>query len=163
VTGLGALTPHVEVEGIATLRASAARWRNALEPLEPIVDATPMLTHRSCRKTAVVLPRWRKLRDRKALDLLLAKLASDDRSEEPAIIVGGSYVGADDRTETPTESPPLVDRYEPAALRGPPAPRPMQMHGTWAAGYNLEGISDTATDGYTTASAWDLMTGGERT
>ena len=143
--------------------ARFARWE-AVEALQPIADATPMLSHKSCRSVAVVAPRWRKLRDRKALDLLLAQLATTDRSSGPAIDLHPETFGADELTDTPTESPPLVDRHEPAALRGPPAPRHLPMHDTWTAGYKrAEGPSDTAADGHTTASAWDLMKGGERT
>ena len=139
------------------------RWA-CVDALQEIADATPMLSHKSCRSVAVVAPRWRKLRDRKALDLLLAQLADTDRSSGPAIDLHPETFGADELTDTPTESPPLVDRHEPAALRGPPAPRHLPMHDTWTAGYKrAEGPSDTAVDGHTTASAWDLMKGGERT
>lgn len=142
--------------------ARFARWE-AVDALQPIADATPMLSHRSCRSVAVVAPRWRRFRDRKALDFLLSKLAIADPSSGPAIDLHPEAFGADEHTETLAESPPLVDRHEPAALRGPPAPRTMPMHASWAAGHVLEGPSDTAADGRTTASAWVPMKGGERT
>jgi hypothetical protein len=93
-----------------------------------------MLSHRSCRKVAVLAPRWRKLRDRNALNVLLARLADPGQDDAPAIVLGGSYVGADEPTETLTASPPLVDRYEPADRRGPPASHHPQMRGSVAAG-----------------------------
>ena len=167
VTGPG-IDPDAEEQTLQVVGqqlAQFARWE-AADALKPIADATPMLSHKSCRSAAVVVPRWRKLRDRKALDCLLSKLAVADRCDGPAIVVGSTFGEGADPTEPVTESPPLVDRHEPAALRGPPAPRPMQMHGTWATGYVREGLrakSDTAADGHTTASAWDLMRGGERT
>ena len=142
--------------------ARFARWE-AVEALQPIADATPMLSHKSCRSVAVVAPRWRKLRDRKALDLLLSRVAAADSSGWPAIDLDPVAFGADERTETHTESPPLVDRHEPAALRGPPAPRTMPMGTPWAAGHVREGLSDTAADGHTSSSAWVPMKGGERT
>ncbi len=172
------VTPHTEAEGMATLRAVDPRMAGQLsravaplqslrmrvqDALQPIADATPMLSHRSCRKVAVLAPRWRKLRDRKALDHLLSKLAIGDPSSGPAIDLHPEAFGADEHTETPAESPPLVDRHEPAALRGPPAPRTMPMGTPWAAGHVREGLSDTAADGHTSSSAWVPMKGGERT
>jgi hypothetical protein len=142
------------------------RWA-CVDALEPIVDAMPMLSHKSCRSAAVIAPRWRKLRDRKALDFLLSKLADTDHSGSPAIDLHPVAFGVDESTEPLTESPPLVDRYEPADLRGPPAPRLMPMHGPWTVGYSWESEvtapSDTAAVRHTTASAWVLSKGGERT
>jgi hypothetical protein len=139
-----------------------ARWE-ATDELKQIADATPRLSHKSCRKTAVVLPRWRRMRDRNALEPLLAKLAGTVTSDGPVIDLHADRFDADEHDTEATESPPTADRHEPAELRGPPAPRPMPMHGTWAAGYVREGLSDTAAVRHTTASAWDLTTGGERT
>lgn len=138
------------------------RWA-CVDALQEIADATPMLSHKSCRSVAVIAPRWRKLRDRKALDLLLSRVAAAESSGWPAIDLDPVAFGADEHTETPDESPPLVDRHEPAALRGPPAPRTMPMGTPWAAGHVREGLSDTAADGHTSSSAWVPMKGGERT
>lgn len=138
------------------------RWA-CVDALQEIADATPMLSHKSCRSVAVIAPRWRKLRDRKALDLLLSRVAAADSSGWPAIDLHPEAFGADEHTETPAESPPLLDRHEPAALRGPPAPRTMPMGTPWAAGHVREGLSDTAADGHTSSSAWVPMKGGERT
>lgn len=142
--------------------ARFARWE-AVDALKPIADATPMLSHKSCRSVAVIAPRWRKLRDRTALDLLLSRVAAADPSTGPAIDLHPEAFGADEHTDTLTESPPLSDRHEPAALRGPPATQPMPMGASWAAGTVREGQSDTAAARHTTSSAWDLLTGGERT
>ena len=145
---------------VAPLQSLRMRVQDALQP---IADATPMLSHRSCRKVAVLAPRWRKLRDRNALNVLLARLADPGQDDGPAIVLGGSYVGADEPTETLTASPPLVDRYEPADRRGPPASHHPQMRGSVAAGNVKKDTSDPAAVRHTTASASDLTMGGEPT
>ena len=143
-----------------------ARWE-ATDELKQIADATPRLSHKSCRKTAVVLPRWRRMRDRNALEPLLAKLAGTVTSDGPVIDLHPDRFGADEHDTEATESPPIADRHEPAELRGPPAPRHMQMHGPWTADYSCRSEvmskSDTAAVRHTTASAWVLSKGGERT
>jgi len=186
------VTPHTVDESLPVLRAWSARDAAALEKrftveiggahsqmkrflrqevqeqLQDISDATPSLAHKSCRKLAVVAPRYRQHRDRMAFAKLRTARTADhkkkadklDRLRAEAVAPDES---AERRPQSQSESPPLVNRYEPADLRGPPAPRHMPMHGTWAAGLVLEGLSDTAADGHTTASAWDLMKGGERT
>ena len=143
------VTPHTEAEGMATLRAVDPRLAGQLsravaplqslrmrvqDALQPIADATPMLSHRSCRKVAVLAPRWRKLRDRTALNVLLARLADPEQDDAPAIVLGAVVCGDMRADQTLTASPPLVDRHEPADRRGPPASHHPQMRGSVAAG-----------------------------
>jgi hypothetical protein len=87
----------------------------------------------------VVLPRWRKMRDRAALELLLAAVDGSG----PTIVLGGTCTRTDQRTTDATESPPLTDRCEPATLRGPPAHHHTQMRGSVAAG--ISSCKDRAT------------------
>ena len=153
------------------LTDSVERFTASLQPLtdsveritaslQPLVEAAPRLTHKSCRRTAVVLPRWRRMRDRAALELLLAAVDGSG----PTIVLGGTCTRTDKRTTDATESPPLADRCEPAWLRGPPAHHHTQMRGSVAAGISsLTGQSDSAAVRHTTASAWVLSLGGERT
>lgn len=146
--------PHTVGESFDTLRAFGQRMADEVErftaqfqPLTdsverftasvaalPMLEAAPRLTHKSCRRTAVVLPRWRRMRDRAALEVLLANVAADDDDNGPTIVVGGTCTRTDRRTTDATESPPLTDRCEPAALRGPPAHHHTQMRASVAAG-----------------------------
>lgn len=169
--------PHTVGESFDTLRAFGQRMADEVErftaqfqPLTdsverftasvaalPMLEAAPRLTHKSCRRTAVVLPRWRRMRDRAALEVLLANVAADDDDNGPTIVVGGTCTRTDRRTTDATESPPLTDRCEPAALRGPPAHHHTQMRGSVAAGSSsMTGQSDSAAVRHTTASAWVL-------
>ena len=161
--------PDLQAVAAASAKMTSFFRQAVQEQLQDISDATPRLAHESCRKLAVVAPRYRQHRDRMAFaKLRIARNADHIRKADKLDRERAAAVAPDESAErrqhSQPESPPLVDRHEPAALRGPPAPRPMPMHGTWATGYvRIEGQSSTATVRHTTASAWDLMKGGERT
>jgi hypothetical protein len=144
---------------LAPLQSLRMRVQDALQP---IADATPMLSHRSCRKVAVLAPRWRKLRDRTALDALLVLVAVIATTTASVAYRLGNPCAQVKRTEPLTASPPLADRYEPAHRRGPPASHHPQMRGSVAAGnVTRTHTSDMAAVRHTTASASDLTMGGD--
>ena len=142
-----------------------ARWA-AVEILELVAcwaDDLASLSHPSCRRTAVIAPRWRKRRDRVALDRLLDRLceAQSTGSANTGTTIGDTDQG--ESTDAEPESPPdLLDRYEPAALRGPPCQR---MSSRLGRGLGLQelGTSDSITQHSSRSVNWDLMKGGERT